>query len=196
MRVLKVVRYAAVVLTVLAVALAGRAMLLFQPVGVPTPGGPFTLVDGHGRVVTDRDFRGQWMLVYFGYTYCPDVCPTGLQVISHALGLLSPEKAARTRPLFITVDPQRDTPGVVEAYARAFHPGMVGLTGTEQQVADVATAYRVYYRRAPDSGRSQDDYLVDHSALAFLMGPDGRYVTWFAHGVSAEDMAAELDRLL
>lgn len=195
MRALKVIRYTAVVLTVLVVALAGRAML-FQPVAVPTPGGSFTLVDGHGRVVTDRDFRGQWMLVYFGYTYCPDVCPTGLQTISQALGLLSSDKAGRIRPFFITVDPQRDTPGVMQAYTRAFHPDMVGLTGTEQQIADVAAAYRVYYRKAPDSGRSQDDYLVDHSALAFLMGPDGHYVTWFAHGVSAEDIAGELDRLL
>ncbi|WP_245183221.1 MULTISPECIES: SCO family protein [unclassified Haematospirillum] len=196
MRMLKGVRYTAVVLIAVVLALVGRFALLQPETSPPSPGGPFTLVDGQGKAVTDQDFRGRWMLVYFGYTYCPDVCPTGLQTISQALRLLPSAKAEKVQPLFISVDPQRDTPEAVGAYVQAFDPSMIGLTGTEEQVAAAAKAYRVYYRKAPESGRAADDYLVDHSAMTWLMGPDGRYVTWFAHGLSAEEMAAGLARLL
>ncbi|HEY8289364.1 MAG TPA: SCO family protein, partial [Acetobacteraceae bacterium] len=107
-------------------------------------GGPFQLEDGNGKPVTDRDFRGSYMLVYFGYTFCPDVCPTTLNAVADAMDRLGP-KAARVQPLFITVDPKRDTPAVVKQYAAAFGPKIDGLTGTPEQIAAVAKEYRVYY---------------------------------------------------
>ncbi len=157
-------------------------------------GGPFTLIDGEGRTVTERDFAGRHMLVYFGYTFCPDVCPTTMLAASEALDAIGPERAADVRLVFISVDPERDTPEVVRDYAAHFHPGTVGLTGTPEQVASAARAWRVYYRKAaPDE---DGDYLVDHSSILFLMDEEGRYVTHFSHDASAADMAAQLQRLL
>lgn len=137
-------------------------------------GGPFSLIDGDGRPVTDRDYRGQYVLLYFGYTFCPDICPTTLNEVAVAMRDLG-ANAGRVRPLFITVDPERDRPQAVKEYAAAFYPRMVGLTGTVAQVARVAREYRVSYaahRTGPDAG----DYTVDHSSLLYLVGPDGRFL--------------------
>lgn len=155
-------------------------------------GGPFTLVDHEGDTRTAEDFAGRPMLVYFGYTYCPDVCPTGLQTLSDALDRLG-ALGETVQPVFITVDPARDTVPVMADYVAHFHPRLVGLTGTEEQVAQVAKAYRIY-RSVPEAGG--DDYLVDHSSFTYLMGPDGAYLDHFSHGVSADAMADRIREIL
>ena len=162
--------------------------------GRPAVGGPFELIDGDGRTVTQRDFRGRHMLVYFGYTFCPDVCPTTLFSASQALDGIGPALASKVRLVFVSIDPERDTPEVVKDYAAHFHPGTVGLTGTPEQVAAAARAFRIYYRKA--APEEDGGYLVDHSSILFLMDGDGRYVTHFGHEATADDMAAALKRLL
>ncbi len=159
--------------------------------GVSVPGGvsvggPFTLVDDHGRTVTDASYRGRWMLVYFGYTFCPDVCPTELQTVSAALEKLGPA-AARLVPLFITIDPGRDTPAALADYVKLFDERLVGLTGTEQQIAAVAREYRVYYAKA--NSKDASSYLMDHSSFLYLMGPDGKFQALFHQGTSPEELA-------
>ncbi len=162
--------------------------------GRPAVGGPFELLDGEGRKVTERDFRGRHMLVYFGYTFCPDVCPTTLFNASQALDEIGPALASRVRLVFISVDPERDTPEVVKEYAGHFHAGTVGLTGAPEQVTAAARSFRIYYRKA--APEEDGDYLVDHSSILFLMDGEGRYVTHFSHEATADDMAAALKRLL
>ncbi len=162
--------------------------------GRPAVGGPFALIDGDGRKVTERTFRGRHMLVYFGYTFCPDVCPTTLFNASQALDELGPALASKVRLVFISIDPERDTPEVVKEYAGHFHPGTVGLTGAPAQVAAAARAFRIYYRKA--APEEDGSYLVDHSSILFLMDAKGRYVTHFSHEATADDMAAALKRLL
>jgi protein SCO1/2 len=157
-------------------------------------GGPFTLVNGDGRTVTDQDFRGQWMLVYFGYTFCPDVCPTSLSVVAGALDKLGPAELDKITPVFITVDPARDTPAVMKDYASAFHPKMVGLTGSDEQVAAAMKAYKVYAAKA--KGGEPTAYTVDHSSILYLIGPDGRFVAHFPHGTGSDDLAAALKKHL
>ncbi len=153
-------------------------------------GGPFTLEDGAGKPVTDASFRGKYMLVYFGYTFCPDVCPTTLNDVAQALDKLG-GKADRVTPVFITVDPARDTPAVVRQYAAAFSPRLQGLTGTPEQIAAVAHEYRVYYavhRTGPNPG----DYTMDHSSVLYVMDPAGRFVGIVAADDGPDKMAAEL----
>jgi len=157
-------------------------------------GGPFTLVNGNGKQVTDRDFRGKYMLVYFGYTFCPDVCPTTLNSVADALDKLGP-RAANIAPLFITVDPKRDTPEVVKQYAAAFGTRIVGLTGSVDQIKAVAKSYRVYY--APHrTGDGPDDYTMDHSSVLYLMGPDGNFIAPVRAEQSGADMAAALTKAM
>ncbi|HXT78764.1 MAG TPA: SCO family protein [Acetobacteraceae bacterium] len=153
-------------------------------------GGPFQLEDGNGKTVTDRDFRGKYTLVYFGYTFCPDVCPTTLNAVADAMDRLG-SKAAKVQPLFITVDPKRDTPAVVKEYAAAFGPKIEGLTGTPEQIAAVAKEYRVYYQEHR-TGPGPNDYSMDHSSILYLMGPDGRFVAPIRADQSGEQMAAAL----
>jgi protein SCO1/2 len=157
-------------------------------------GGPFTLVDGNGKTVTDRDFRGKYMLVYFGYTFCPDVCPTTLNAVADAMDKLGP-KADRVQPVFITVDPKRDTPEVVKQYAAAFGPRIRGLTGTPEQIERVAKEYRVYYREHR-TGDGPNDYTMDHSSILYLMGPDGGFIAPVRADQSGDEMAATLSKLV
>lgn len=157
-------------------------------------GGPFTLVDGDGKTVTDADFRGKWMLIYFGYTFCPDVCPTSLSVAAGAIDRLSPAEAAKVVPVFITVDPERDTPPVMKDYAAAFHPSMVGLTGSQEQITAAMRAYKVYGAKA--KGGDAESYTMDHSSILYLVGPDGRFVAHFPHGTTSETLAADLKKYL
>jgi len=163
--------------------------------GTAEVGGPFELVDQNGERRRDSDFRGRYMLVYFGYTYCPDVCPTTLLAMSRALELLSesaPKAAEQVVPVFITVDPERDTVAALAAYAPSFHPDLVALTGTPEEIAAAAKAYRVYYAKVEDE--SAGTYLMDHSSFIYLMGPDGAYRTHFDHLAGPEDIAAGLKR--
>ena len=156
------------------------------PAGVEI-GGPFRLTDDHGKPVTDADYRGRWMLVDFGYTTCPDVCPTELQTIATALNKLGPE-ADQVVPLFITVDPGRDTPAVLADYVKLFDNRLVGLTGTPGQIAAAARAYRVYYAKVTPKGTTT--YLMDHSAFLYLMDPRGRFSALFNQSTTADELAA------
>ena len=139
-------------------------------------GGPFSLIDTTGKRVTDADFRGRFMLVYFGYTFCPDVCPASLQVIGAALDQLGLD-GEKITPVFITLDPARDTPEKLAAYVKSFHPRLVGLTGSPDEIAAAIKAYRVYAKKVPDE-TNPADYTMDHSSIAFLMGPNGGLVTF------------------
>ena len=152
-------------------------------------GGPFSLVDDHGRAVTDGDFRGRLMLVYFGYTFCPDVCPTTLQTLSQAVERLGPA-ASQVAFLFISVDPARDTVAHMHDYVGMFDPHLVGLTGSAPATAAAAKAYRVYYKRHDEEGG--DDYLVDHSSFVYLMDKNGNYLTHFGHDATPEEIAATI----
>jgi protein SCO1 len=162
--------------------------------GTALIGGPFALTDSSGKIVTDQDFRGRYMLVYFGFTYCPDICPAELQVIAQALDQLG-DKAKKVVPVFITVDPGRDTPQAMAEYVKSFGPDFVGLTGTPDQIAATAKAYRVFYSKIENKD-SSGDYSVDHSALVYLMRPDGKYLDHFAYGTSADTMAKALRHYL
>jgi protein SCO1/2 len=149
-------------------------------------GGPFELVDQTGKTRSDRDFRGSLMLVYFGFTYCPDVCPTDLMAIGQALELLGPD-ASNVQPIFITVDPARDTAQHLAEYVPMFHPRLIGLTGADDEIRKVADAYKVYYARVALS-KDADDYTIDHTSFIYLMDRDGKYLGFFPPGTSAERM--------
>ena len=165
------------------------------PSSQPDIGGAFSLTDQTGKTVTDADLRGRYMLVFFGYTYCPDVCPTALQTMTDALDMLG-TLAKRVQPVFISVDPQRDTPQVLQSYVENFHPSLIGLTGTPDQIKAVARVYRIYFAKVKEEGAGEDNYLMNHSAIVYLMGPDGKFVTHFTHGTTPQEMAAKMREYL
>jgi protein SCO1/2 len=164
------------------------------PLAGATIGGPFTLLNQDGQQVTDRSFQGKYRIVYFGFANCPDICPTDLARIGQAMKLFEksdPALAAKVQPIFISVDPERDTPARLKQYARAFHPRLVALTGTPQQIAAAAKTYAVYYSKVPaDNG----EYGMDHLRVVFLMDPDGKPIAMLPHEQDAKAMAAELER--
>lgn len=172
-------------------------------------GGPFALTDQHGETVRDADFRGRYMLIYFGYTNCPDICVPALQNMSGALDMLGVE-AKRVVPIFITVDPERDTVELLADYAENFHPRLVALTGTAENITGVVRAYRVYAKKAipQDDGTDEtahhsgeessghmsghDDYLMDHSGFIYLMGPDGKFIMVMSHDTAPDALADKI----
>lgn len=175
-------------------------LLLGHPVGAALSlpklfGGPFQLTDETGRRVGPETYRGRFMLIYFGYSYCPDICPTDLADMAAALDLLGDDGDA-VQPLLITVDPARDRPEVLKEFTSAFHPDLVGLTGSEAEIAAVARAYRVHRRKFLLDGAAAEDYLVDHSTLTYLMGPDGAFLTMFPRGTAPEEMARRIRNYL
>ena len=155
----------------------------------PRIGGPFTLEDGSGKTVTDRDFRGRFMLIYFGYTHCPDACPTTLSDIAAALDKLPAKDKARVVPLFVTVDPARDTPTVIGDYAKAFGPEFVGLSGNATEIGAAEREFHVYAEKHP---LAHGDYGMDHSSIMYLMGPDGRFVDVISDGTKPAEIAERL----
>lgn len=157
-------------------------------------GGPLDLVHHSGRRFSEAELAGRYRLVYFGYTFCPDMCPLGLHTMAEGLDRLPPELAARIQPIFVSVDPERDRPEVLAEYVAAFHPRLIGLTGTVEEIEAVKKAWRVFARKA--EGQRGDDYLVDHSTFTYLMGPDGRYLAHFGHGTTPEQMAERIRGLL
>ena len=173
----------------------GPAAPVVATTGTALIGGPFTLVGHDGKPVTDQAFRGKFMLVFFGFTHCPDICPAELQAMSAALDELGP-KANDIIPIFITLDPERDTPQAVTDYVRNFGQRFVGLSGSSEQVVAAAKAYRVTYSKFQEKGAKPDDYTIDHSALVYLMGKDGKFLTYFERGTPAAIMAATLKRYL
>ena len=166
-------------------SLSGR----LESPGAVSVGGPFQLTDHTGKAVTEASYRGRFMLIYFGYTFCPDVCPTELQTMATAIDQLGPD-AAKIVPIFITVDPERDTVTAVNDYVTLFDKRLVGLTGTQEQISTVTRAYRVYYAKATPKGSST--YLMDHSSFLYQMGPDGSFRSLFRQGMSPDDLAKAL----
>lgn len=163
-----------------------------QLAGSPVPiGGPFALIDQNGVSVTDKTYAGKWLLVYFGYTFCPDACPLGLTTIAEALDQLPPKVADEIVPALITVDPERDTPAVLKDYVAAFSPRLIGLTGTPEQVQAALKTWRVYARKAET--QPDGSYLVDHSTFTYLMDPEGRYAAHFSHDATPEEMAKKIE---
>ena len=178
-------------------ALGGAAALIVtssaqgpkvETTGTALIGGPFTLVDQNGKTVTDRDFRGKNMLIFFGFTHCPDICPAELQVMSAALDALG-SKADEVVPIFVTLDPERDTPEAVGAYVKNFGKNFVGLTGSPTAIANAAKTYRVTYSKLEYKGKDGNyGYSIDHSALVYLMDKDGQYLINFTYGTPAAKM--------
>ncbi|MCW9045207.1 MAG: SCO family protein [Alphaproteobacteria bacterium] len=158
-------------------------------------GGRYMLLNQFGETVTDSDYPSKFKLVFFGYTYCPDVCPTTIQVISDALDLLG-KKSNRVQPVFISVDPDRDTPQVLREYLASFRPGFLGLTGSKALVDRAAKIYKVKYQKVTTNDDDADDYTVDHSASVFLMAPNGKFIVKFAYGMQPEAMAKRLDEII
>jgi protein SCO1 len=158
-------------------------------------GGAFQLTGADGQRVSDRDFRGKWLLVYFGYTHCPDICPTTLADISQTLDLLGAD-SPQVQPLFISIDPERDTPQIVGEYVKEFDNRIIGLAGTPSEIAAVAKTYRVFY--AKKEGADASNYFMEHTAFVYVIGPDGRYVTLLSplQGQTPDVMAARLRELL
>lgn len=179
--------------------LAAAALSICQPLAradtAPvTVGGPFTLTAPDGTTVTDETYRGKWLLVFFGYTSCPDICPTTLYEIAAALEELGPD-AAKLQPIFITVDPERDTPEVMGKYTGALDPRIVGLTGSPQQIAAVARGYGAYGARHK-TGTGTEDYVVDHSTYLYIMGPQGKFVRGLAFDTPTGRIADTLRKIM
>ena len=186
----------------LAAGILTAVLLVALPSGTPTTqtsgkaliGGPFSLLDPAGKRVTEKDFAGRPMLVYFGFTHCPDVCPAGLQVIAAALDQLG-DKAKDMTVLFITVDPERDTPELMGEYVASFRKDIVGLSGTPEDIAAVTKAYRVYVRKVPDE-KLPNEYSVDHSSFMYLMDRNGTFERHFPHSVDAKALADALSKAI
>lgn len=197
MRNLRLIFWALVPLALLGLGLTlvmrgGGEQAPVRETGEALVGGSFALVDQTGARRTSEEFRGGYMLVYFGYTFCPDVCPLDLHRASVALDLFEEQGGAigNIQPIFISIDPARDTPAVLAEYLQNFHERFIGLTGTDSEIAEAAGAYRVYYQRGEDYG--PDGYLMDHSNIIYLMGPDGKYVTHFTSEDTAPTIAGSL----
>ena len=173
----------------------GPGIQMSTPTGGPKIGGPFTLVDHDGKTVTEKDYLGKYTLLYFGYTFCPDVCPTNLSAIADALDHLGPD-AEKVLPIFVSVDHERDTPERLKEYVAYFHPTMVGLVGTPEQIREAARAYRVYYAKVVEEGSDPDAYLMDHSAISYLMGPDGDFRLHFGHATPGETIAKRIKEVM
>lgn len=160
----------------------------------PSIGGPFSLTDQDGRTVTSDSLKGKPTLIYFGYTYCPDVCPTSLLLMETAIEQLGPDTPKKVNLVFITIDPERDTKELIKGYVSNFGSTFIGLTGTPDQIAAAARAYRVYYQKVPSKDGSP--YLMDHSSIVYVLDSRGRFVTHFTHESKAEQIAAAVKKLL
>lgn len=160
-------------------------------------GGPFNLTDHHGKSVTEQDFRGKYMLVYFGYTYCPDICPADLLKISNALDQISPATLNAIKPIFITFDPERDTVKDMAAYVQNFHPLLIGLTGSVEQIKVAKKSYRVYSAKEKmQEGDDPNSYTIGHTSYIYLMDRKGEYVTHFRSDTQLAEMVAQLEKLI
>ncbi len=155
----------------------------------PKVGGPFTLTDHNGNTVTNEDFLGSYVLMYFGYTYCADICPTDLQIMVLTMEELG-DTGNQVQPVFITVDPGRDTVAQLKDYVALFHPRLIGLTGTQEQIEDIGAKYYIHFSYVGDV--KAGDYEVDHTSYVYLLGPDGKYLTFFHHATDPQIIADEV----
>jgi cytochrome oxidase Cu insertion factor (SCO1/SenC/PrrC family) len=158
-------------------------------------GGRWMMRNHFNEVTMDEDFNGKFRLIIFGYTFCPDICPTALSNVSQAMDELEGMEE-QFQPLFITVDPERDTPHVLREYVRSFHPSIIGLTGTPELVKRTADLFKVKYSKVPATKETEQHYLIDHSVGIYLMSETGIFITKFAHGVSGKDIAARIKEIL
>ncbi|XP_066471234.1 protein SCO1 homolog, mitochondrial [Tiliqua scincoides] len=162
-----------------------------RSLGKPLLGGPFSLIDHQGQPKTNRDYLGQWVLLYFGFTHCPDICPEELEkmilVVDEIDGIRS---LPNLTPLFITIDPERDTKEAIARYVKEFSPKLIGLTGTKDQIDDVARTYRVYYSSGPKD--EDNDYIVDHTIIMYLVGPDGEFVDYYGQNKKNSEISASI----
>jgi protein SCO1/2 len=190
------------VLILVAVGFGGLVLLRAKPRDASAPatgkiGGPFTLTMAGGRRVSDRDFPGKWMLIYFGYTHCPDICPTTLAELGQVLNKLGP-LADQVQPIYISIDPERDTPEIMASYAKQFDPRILGLSGRAADIAAAANQYRVFYAKRVLKDEPAGEYAMEHSAFVYVVDPHGKYVTLFSpiSGQQPDEMAAKLRELM
>lgn len=153
--------------------------------GKASIGGPFNLLNDHGKTVTDKDFSGKWTLIYFGFTHCPDICPDELIKMADAIDKIKEKSGIDITPVFISVDPERDTVEQVHEYVKEFHPKLIGLTGSPEEIRKVARSYRVYYMKTEEEG---SDYLVDHSIVMYLMSPSMEFVKFFGKNSDVDSL--------
>ncbi|CAI9758897.1 unnamed protein product [Fraxinus pennsylvanica] len=165
---------------------ASNAVRQGPSVGKAAIGGPFNLIDHNGKAVTDKNFIGKWNLIYFGFTHCPDICPDELQKLAAAIDKIKEKSGLEVLPVFISVDPERDTVEQVCEYVKEFHPKLIGLTGSPDEIKKAARAYRVYYMKTEEEG---SDYLVDHSIVMYLMDPNMQFVKFFGKNLDADSLA-------
>lgn len=162
-----------------------------RSIGRPALGGPFSLVDHNNRAARSEDFLGQWVLIYFGFTHCPDICPDELEkmieVVEEIDGIRS---LPNLTPILITIDPERDTPEAMAAYVKEFSPKLLGLTGSVQQVEQVSRSYRVYYSQGPKD--EDNDYIVDHTIIMYLVGPDGEFVEYYGQNKRSPEISSSI----
>jgi len=171
-----------------------RAVTTSERIGVPKLGGPFQLTDRKGVVRTDEDYKGQYLLIYFGFTFCPDICPQEMEKQTRVIELLDAEFGPIATPVFISIDPKRDDVEAVDDYCKEFHPRIVGLTGTPEQVKKVSRAYRVYYN---EGLRTDDqDYLIDHSIIHYFVGKNGKFIDFFGKNMTAQEMADSMKQVI
>jgi protein SCO1 len=172
----------------------GTSQVQRQVTGKALIGGPFSLIDQSSKRVSEKDYSGRYMLVFFGYTSCPDICPSGLQVMAAALDKLG-HRADDMVPIFITLDPAQDTPQKLASYVKSFSPRLIGLTGSDDDIAAVAKAYRVFYQKVPDA-QDPSRYSIDHSAIFYLMGKDGTLLAPIHHTTDVTQLAIAIDKAL
>ena len=190
---------AAAIMIIAAFAVAALALTQWPtkgPIGSGTAliGGPFTMINQKGETVTEQNFKGHYTVYFIGFTFCPDVCPTEMQVLSAALKELGTD-ADKIIPVFVSVDPERDTPKIIGEYVSSFDPRLVGLTGSPEQVAAIAKVFHVFYQKVPNP-KDPKDYEMDHSSIIYLMGPDGTFIKHFPYSTDAKALASGLKRVL
>lgn len=186
------------ILILLSVLIAALALSTLNSVkggsGTALIGGPFTMLNEKGETVTEKTYAGKYMLLFFGFTNCGDICPTELQVIAAAFSEMGATSDVIT-PILVTVDPERDTPQVMAEYVKNFHPRLQGLTGSAEQIAQFAKIYHIYFQKVPDL-KNPANYTMDHSSILYLMGPDGKFIKHFTYTTDAKNLAERLKKVL
>ncbi len=171
-----------------------RKKLQRAAVGKMAIGGPFSLITNEKKPVTDKDFHGKWLLIYFGFTHCPDICPEELEKLAEVTNILYKQKNKDKypfQPIFVSVDPERDTPELITKYLKDYSKHFIGLTGTREQVADMCKHYRVYFSQGPKVG---DDYIVDHAIIMYLINPNGEFVDYYGRNKNAKEVADAIEQ--
>ena len=170
-----------------------RRKLQRAAVGKMAIGGPFSLITHEKKPVTDKDFQGKWLLIYFGFTHCPDICPEELEKLAEVTEILYKQKNKQQpfQPVFVSVDPERDTPELITKYLKDYSPHFIGLTGTREQVGDMCKHYRVYFSQGPRVG---DDYIVDHAIIMYLINPNGEFVDYYGRNKNAKEVASAIEQ--